>query len=396
MRNVVLAGLFLSLSGLPSRACAAEPAVSLGRPMALHAPTPTVELSSPASLARPQPIIRAQNADIGAPVPPGGAVPPPPPPPPSPSFGAAPIPGDERYNCGVVTQPLPTVGPVAAAASGSRFHLQSDPCFEEFISPVSNPFLFEDPRSLTEIRPIFMFQMIPNSQFIYQGGNIEFYGMQARVHVTDRLSFVLNKFGGLTVNPGDGSPFTSDTTFAEVWLGPKFTFLRNENTKTLGAVGLTFQIPTGGSKNFQDTGTLTMAPYLSFGQNFARSSFGSMNVLSTTGYALSVNDQRSDYLYSSLHLDYDIANCHRFYPLVELNYIQYTRSGSVTPINFEGGDLINFGATDVGGHKNLTIAGGMRYKFSEHAQLGVAAEFPLLGTKDLLEFRLTADFILRY
>ena len=34
---------------------------------------------------------------------------------------------------------------------------KSDHVFDGFISPVTNPFLFEDPRSLTEVRPIFMY-----------------------------------------------------------------------------------------------------------------------------------------------------------------------------------------------------------------------------------------------
>ena len=42
--------------------------------------------------------------------------------------------------------------------TGAAFHgrnmFQSDPEFTYFASPVTNPFFFEDPRSLTEVRPI--------------------------------------------------------------------------------------------------------------------------------------------------------------------------------------------------------------------------------------------------
>ena len=78
---------------------------------------------------------------------------------------------NERYNCGVVTAPPPAGGSSwfgkckelfsgcgIGAASGGRCAFQSDHCFDSFISPVTNPFLFEDPRSLTEVRPIFMIQ----------------------------------------------------------------------------------------------------------------------------------------------------------------------------------------------------------------------------------------------
>src|SRR5205085_9724483 len=39
---------------------------------------------------------------------------------------------------------------------------ESDHCLDTFSSPVTNPFLFEDPRSLTELRPIFIWQKIPS------------------------------------------------------------------------------------------------------------------------------------------------------------------------------------------------------------------------------------------
>ena len=39
--------------------------------------------------------------------------------------------------------------------------LPSDHCFDRFISPLSNPFFFEDPRSLTEARAIFIDNKLP-------------------------------------------------------------------------------------------------------------------------------------------------------------------------------------------------------------------------------------------
>src|SRR5262249_59512482 len=86
--------------------------------------------------------------------------------------------------------------------SGQHGWLQSDHCFDNFVSPVTNPFLAEDPRALTEVRPIFMIQTIPNSQPLYQGGNIEFFGMRAILAVTERLSFTQNKLVGVSDKPG--------------------------------------------------------------------------------------------------------------------------------------------------------------------------------------------------
>src|SRR5262249_1885061 len=149
-----------------------------------------------------------------------------------------------------------------------------------------------------------------------QGGNIEFFGTQARLAFCDSFSVVLNKLGGIWFQPSrhtttvDGFQLTVDdgSGFAEVWIGPKWTFLRNEHTKTLGALGLTFEMPVGSHSVAQDTGTLSLTPYLSMAQAFGRSSYGSFDAMGTLGYAFSVNNSRSEHFFTSLHLDYNIAN----------------------------------------------------------------------------------------
>ncbi len=273
---------------------------------------------------------------------------------------------------------------------------ESDHCFDSFASPVSNPFYFEDPRSLTEVRPIFLYQSIPSSNPVYRGGNAEYYGVQARVAVTDQLSFVMNKLGGVTINPGGSSPLNSETGFAEIWLGPKWTFLRNTETCTVVAAGLTFEIPAGSSKVGQDTGWLSLVPYITAAQNFGCTSYGSFNAMGTLGYSFRTDGERSDYFYTSWHLDFDVGNQHRLYPLIELNWFHYTESGRDRPFTFEGADLANFGSTDVSGRNNLSLAIGARYKFSECIQTGLALQFPLNGTRDLNNFRLGIDMIFRY
>jgi hypothetical protein len=273
---------------------------------------------------------------------------------------------------------------------------KSDHVFDGFISPVTNPFLFEDPRSLTEVRPIFMYQQIPGRQPDMQGGNIWFFGTQARLAITDRWSFVFHKLGGLSVNPGGGSVFPGETGFAELWLGPKYTFIRNEEAGRAMAAGLQFQAPVGSKGVFQDTGSLSLVPYLSYAENFLRDwRIGSVNAMLGTGYAISVNRERSDYYYLSGHLDLDVGNCHRFYPLTELNWLIYTANGNSLPIGSEGRDLINFGG-QAQGKGLLTWAIGARYKISEAAQIGGAFEFPVAGPRDLFQYRFTLDFILRY
>jgi hypothetical protein len=273
---------------------------------------------------------------------------------------------------------------------------KSDHCFDGFISPVTNPFLFEDPRSLTEARPIFLYQNIPSKEPNFQGGNIWFFGLQGRVAFTDRLSLTINKLGGISINPSSNSVYPGETGFAELWLGGKYTIIRSEETGSLLAGGLQFQIPVGSSGAFQNTGSLSLVPWVSYAQNFGRDlRIGSFNAILGTGYSASVNTQRSSYYWLSAHLDLDLWNNHKFYPLTELNWYLMTTNGSTAPFTTEGRDLFNFGA-QASGQGLLTWAFGARYKISESAQFGGAFEFPLAGPKGLFNYRFTLDFILRY
>jgi hypothetical protein len=132
------------------------------------------------------------------------------------------------------------------------------------------------------------------------------------------------------------------------------------------------------------------------GQNFCRSSYGSFNVLGTLGGSFATDNKRSDFVFAGLHLDYDFANMHKIYPLIELNWAQYTGNGSARNLNFDGRDLFNLGSNSVSGDGIVTLAFGARYKFCEWAQVGSAVEWGLTGRSSLEDFRFTLDMIFRY
>jgi hypothetical protein len=286
----------------------------------------------------------------------------------------------------------------AVSGSGNRCCLQSDHCFDQFAEPISNPFYMHDPRSLTEIKPLLIYQQVPRSNPVFQGGQAWFYGVQGSLAITERFSLVLNKLGFVTLSPHDTADGVErHTGFAEIAFSPQYTFIRNESCGTLLAGGLTFEIPAGSHRVFQDTGDLSLVPYVSFAQNFWKTSYGSLNFMNTTGYSFATDDHRTDFFYSSFHLDYNVANLNKIYPMLELNYFQYTHNGHPpTFYGFEGQDLVNFGNGGIAGHPDLTLAVGARYKFTEWFQIGFAAEFPLTSHRYLEDFRLQMDMIFRY
>jgi hypothetical protein len=290
-----------------------------------------------------------------------------------------------------------------ASASG-RCLFQSDHSFDYFASPVTNPFLFEDPRALTEVKPLFIYAGAPNTNPIFKGGNTEFYGIQARLAITERLSVTVNELGFITLNPfdpGAGPPgaFSQSTGFAQVGLMPKYTFLRSEDWKTVVAGGLLFQIPAGSPKVFQNTGTLGLAPFISAAKNFTLpAGWGSTNLMATTGFDFAVDNNRSEYYYLNLHWDYNVVNMNRFFPFLEMSYFHYTRGGNANNpgFGFEGLDLVNFGSKNVGGRDYLSIAPGIRFKLNENIQFGAAVAWPLLKQKEINDYTLTFDIIFRY
>ncbi len=347
---------------------------------------------------------RMQGSDAP---PPAMAVPPPAPP------GIAGTPA-EQYNCGVATHDpgssggfwdgtkrfftgFPWFGKGVLDTNGTQHLFESDHSFDGFISPVTNPFYFEDPRSLTELRPIFIYQGAPTKNAIFHGGDIEFFGLQGRLAITDWFSIVVNEVGFISSEPHNGTPdFQPHTGFAELKIGPKFTFYRCDSSGSVVAAGLTFDIPAGSSKVQQDTGDLSLVPYITAAQRLVRTPYGTLNGMGTLGYSFATDNQRSDNLFLSLHLDYDVGDLHRFYPLLELNWFAYTGNGKARNLNFEGADLFNFGSTNVSGTNEVSLALGARYKVSDRFWVGVAFETLLTTHKSTEDFRITADVIWRY
>jgi hypothetical protein len=334
-----------------------------------------------------------------------GADPPDSVPPPAGGAPVIPPPGGDGYNPGVVTdRPLGKsfwdkcknlFNCGDKTSTNCRTPFQSDHAFDYFASPVSQPFLFEDPRSLTEVRPIFIYQGMPSAA---GGGYSGFFGTQARLAFTERWSLVIDELGFVFLHPNHPpAGFTSGNSFAQLSLGPKWTFYRNPDCNSLAAAGLNFVIPTGSSKTFQDTGNLSLVPYVSYAKDFRLGKgFGAINFMGTTGVDFSVDADRSQFYFLNLHVDYDIANIHTFYPFLELNWYHYMTDGHGPPLGFEGGDLFNLGSSTLGGRDFVTLAPGLRYKFNECIQAGLAIEFPLTRQKELTDYRLTFDVIFRF
>src|SRR5207244_1255326 len=92
-----------------------------------------------------------------------------------------------------------------------------------FIGPISNPILTKDPRALTEARFLFISDYI-TTEHPFRGGDFQVYGLEVRAALTDRLSFIADKDGLLSIHPHVGP---SETGWLNIAVGLKYAFIRD-------------------------------------------------------------------------------------------------------------------------------------------------------------------------
>jgi len=176
----------------------------------------------------------------------------------------------------------------------------SDRAFN-FTSPMSNPLFFEDPRTLTEARLIYVNHNIPNSNPLFQGGNVQFWALQVRAALTDRLSIIATKDGYIDLR-GDNPAFPDGEGFADVALGLKLNLIRNPQTQFLLSGGVTYEVDLGAKQVFQGRGDGEFHLFLTGYKQI----LGDINWLSATGFRLPTDTAaRSTMWYWSNHLDYE-------------------------------------------------------------------------------------------
>src|SRR5260370_20022591 len=155
------------------------------------------------------------------------------------------LPGTPDYNAGAVID-RPLTHPWGdrlrewCGLGHGGFTFRSDHCFDDvgLVSPLTNPFFFEDPRSLTEVRPIYIYQSIPRHTPIVAGGDVQFFGLQGRLALGENLSIVVNELGLVRLHSGhpeddpDGRFGRTETGFAELQIGPKWAFFRGAAPRT--------------------------------------------------------------------------------------------------------------------------------------------------------------------
>jgi hypothetical protein len=267
---------------------------------------------------------------------------------------------------------------------GLGFLKQSDHCFDDFVSPMTNPVYFEDPRTLTEARFIFLNHRVPNS---LGGDNVQLYALQLRAALTERLSFIATKDGFIVSQ----NPLVDDG-FADVAAGLKYNLLRDPQTQTIWSVGATYELPAGSRRALQGNGDGEFHLFTTAGMEI----LDGMHWITASGFRLPANRavENQSYYWSN-HLDKEIGDS-GIYLVGETTWWRWLSETDAFPVGVEGLDLFNLGSVNVKNNNIVTGAVGLKVKPSGNTEVGIAWETFLTDRRDILQNRLTVDWILRY
>lgn len=282
--------------------------------------------------------------------------------------------------------------------------------FETARRPISNPTLFDLALPTTNIHPIFMYHRLPNtvattiSPALAMGGDVEVYALQFEVALSERLSIVATKDGYVRIDP-DTQPLWSDESgFANLAGGLKYAFIYDPANEFVVSGTLTVEIPTGNHDVFQGEGELSTNLIVS-----ALKMWDDFQLAGGAGVHLPFDGQLSTTSFMSAHASYEVVPW--FIPLVEVNWHHvldagngrfnyFSQAGGAVPAvaQFEGMDLLNFGASNASANRDfVTAAVGFRSRVADGVDIGVAYEMPLTDQNEgVMKDRFTVDLVWRF
>ena len=145
-------------------------------------------------------------------------------------------------------------GALALLLTGGTAGAAEDP-FIGFHSPITNPTNFEDPRAVSDVRPIFVSHSISEdfAGNVLKGGHVNVVALQLRAAVTERLAIIATKDGYVWVRPNKPVPGVVEDSdgWANIAFGAKYDFWRDEELRALATGGLRYEAPSGNAQGLQ-------------------------------------------------------------------------------------------------------------------------------------------------
>lgn len=263
---------------------------------------------------------------------------------------------------------------------------------DQMVSPAFHVVNFEDPRSISEARFLFVNHQI-DDQFVTSGGDAQVYALQLRYAIDDRWSIIATKDGIVDFNPTATLP--KETGVADVELGAKYVFWQDREKGQVASFQLRYLLPVGDEDVLQGNGNGMIHPSTSAAIAL------SDEITLTTGTGLRIPTDTDDSFFwdADAQIDYRIDTCYgAWYPLLGVSLIHVVDGGKRLPIADEGQDFFNFGASKSTGENMVLAAAGMKFRPVDNIDLGSTFQFPLdkqTGTR-IIDYRWMFDVSYRF
>jgi hypothetical protein len=263
------------------------------------------------------------------------------------------------------------------------------------ISPAANPILFEDPNITSEVRPVYMYHVLPgqvdfNGGHAPLGGKVQLNALQLRYAVNDRLAIIATKDGYIQFQPQHTLPHAYG--FADIGAGLKYAVVDDKDAQFILTPGFTFTVPSGSTDVFQGKGGGEWNLFVS-----AEKGFDKLHLTANAGLRLPDNlALQSAQIHYSAQVDY--YTCQYFIPFVLVNGYTVLNNGhrnliDGVPLNTELYDLINSGSTAASGQTELTVGPGFRTRILKNLDAGFAWEAGVVEPVGIFDSRFTVDLI---
>jgi hypothetical protein len=247
----------------------------------------------------------------------------------------------------------------------------------KYIPALSNPLFNETPYITTEVRPIFIRQIMESQNTPVGGGlfggDINLIAAEVRIALSDNVGIIATKDGYAWIDFDTVTNTATDNPegFANITFGLKYAFWSNVEDQSILTFGVKYKPTTGGlsidtvllypldNVDLNQSGDGFINPFLSGLKSFVK-----IGVQGSIGANFAIdNDHDSSMVHYSLHTDY--AFTEDVHPMLEFNGFTIFDHGTRTPLTFDGADLVNLGCSTSCGTV-LTAAGGLRIRATEH------------------------------
>ncbi len=209
----------------------------------------------------------------------------------------------------------------------------------DYFSPVTNPIYQNDARNFTYVRPIFLYQTLPDKvEFrsdvkkllkglgIYNAvrkldGDVYGFALQFYYAFNERFSLIAVKEGYISCDPDEDSLIDDGNGFADLAAGAQYSLLYQPENNFVVTLRGVVELTNGDDEIYQGNGDGNLNLGVLFLKGFDKVQFSG-----TIGLVIPFdNDEEDTIFYDSWHLGYNVTP--KFHPFVELNHFRTLSSG---------------------------------------------------------------------